>query len=125
MMRVFKTKKFAEFCDDHGVSDTKLSQATKEIESGLIDAELGAGMVKKRIAREGEGKSGGYRTIVVYKRGDRVIFLHVFPKNVRDNIDNKTLENLKLLSKSYNRLTEDQLLILIETEKIVEVHYEA
>ena len=123
-MRVLKAKKFNEFCGDNGVSDIKLSHAIMEIEAGLIDAELGAGIIKKRLAREGEGKSGGYRTIIVYKRGDRAIFLYAFPKNVMENIDGKTLKNLKLLAKSYNILTEAQLLTAIREGKFVEVPYE-
>ncbi len=124
-MKVLKTKKFAEFCSDNGVSDSKLSQAIREIETGLIDAELGAGVIKKRLAREGEGKSGGYRTIIVYKRGQHAIFLYAFPKNVMDNIDGKTLKNLKLLAKSYSRLTDTQLMTVVHDGKLIEVLCEA
>jgi hypothetical protein len=123
-MHVLKTKKFAVFCQDHGIADGKLVQAIKEVEEGLIDAELGAGMVKKRLAREGEGKSGGFRTIIVYKRGRRAIFLHAFPKNVADNIDKRTLDNLKLLAKAFNSLNDAEISIAIAAGKLLEMPYE-
>ncbi len=123
-MQVLKTKKFDGFCQDHGIADDKLVQAIKEVDEGSVDANLGAGLVKKRIPRDGAGKSGGFRTIIVHKIGKRAIFLHAFAKNADSNIDKKTLENLKLLAKSYNSLSNAEIATAIEGGKFVEVKYE-
>src|ERR1700683_1838925 len=58
---------------------------------GLIDADLGSGLLKQRVARAGEGRSGGYRTIIAYRAGDRAVFLYGFAKNERDNIGDDEL----------------------------------
>ena len=123
-MQILKTKKFESFCQSNGIDDAKLTDAIKEVESGLVEAELGAQIVKKRVARDGGGKSGGYRTIVFFKLGKRAIFLHGFPKNALDNIDRKTLENLKTLAKSYNRLSDNEILTAIAAGIFVEVKNE-
>jgi hypothetical protein len=87
----------------------------------LVEAELGAQIVKKRVARDGGGKSGGYRTIIFFKLGKRGIFLHGFPKNALDNMDKKTLENLKALAKAYNRLSDGEIVKAIAAGIFVEV----
>ncbi|MCW5700805.1 MAG: type II toxin-antitoxin system RelE/ParE family toxin, partial [Rhodospirillales bacterium] len=65
-MRVFKTKPFARFADREGIADAELREAILRAEDGLIDADLGGGVIKQRIARKGQGKSGGFRSIVLY-----------------------------------------------------------
>lgn len=120
-MQILKTRKFDGFCQDNGINDDTLAKAIKEVESGLVEAELGAQIVKKRIARDGGGKSGGYRTIVFFKLGKRAIFLHGFPKNVLDNIDTKTLENLKALAKAYNKLSDGEIAKAITAGIFVEI----
>lgn len=65
---------------------------------GLYDADLGGGLVKKRIARPGEGKSGGFRTMVATNKGSRWIFVYGFPKNERSNIDKDEEAALKKLA---------------------------
>ena len=102
-MRVFKTKVFARFARKEGISNTKLSNAVLEIEMGLYEADLGSGLFKKRVARPGEGKSGGYRTTVAYSEGMRSVFLHGFPKNDKGSLTNLELEELRnLQSFTYN-----------------------
>lgn len=66
---------------------------------GLIDADLGAGLIKQRIARPGQGRSGGFRVIVIWRRKDRSIFVHGFAKNERDSIDDTDLADLKELAR--------------------------
>ncbi len=63
-MRVFKTKWFSRFARQEDVADTKLVEAVRNIENGLVDADYGGGLIKQRIARDGEGRSGGYRGII-------------------------------------------------------------
>jgi hypothetical protein len=86
-MRIFKTKGFARFARQERITDASLRQATARAESGLIDADLGGGLIKLRVARKGQGRSGGYRMIVAYRVLDRAVFLYAFAKNERENIE--------------------------------------
>jgi len=98
MIRVFKTKPFAKFARKARLADGKLRGAVAEAESGLVDADLGGGVVKQRVAREGAGKSGGFRTIILFRSGDRAVFVHGFAKNDRDNIRDDELAAFKMLA---------------------------
>ena len=86
MNKIFKRKDFARWQIGERLSDAALCKAVKEMESGLIDADLGGFLYKKRVARPGAGKSGGYRTLLSARIGGRYVFLHGFPKNDRANI---------------------------------------
>ena len=79
-MRVFRNKAFARFARKAGIPDTALCQAIREAERGLISAELGSGVIKQRIARPGQGKSGGYRALIVFKPGKLAVFVHGLPR---------------------------------------------
>ena len=74
-MRTFKTKAFIRFADKVGISDVALCRAVVDAERGLIAADLGGGIIKQRIARPGQGKSGGFRTLIVFRAGTRAIFM--------------------------------------------------
>jgi hypothetical protein len=74
-VRIFKTKWFARFARKEDISDKKLADAVKEAEKGLHDGDLGGNVIKKRVARAGKGKSGGYRTIIVYRARSRAVFV--------------------------------------------------
>jgi hypothetical protein len=65
-MRVFKTKPFARFADHEGIADADLCDVVRRAEEGLIDADLGGGVIKQRIARKEQGKSGGFRSLVLF-----------------------------------------------------------
>jgi hypothetical protein len=97
-VRTFKTKAFTRFADKAGMSDIALCRAVMDAERGLIAADLGGGVIKQRIARPGEGKSGGFRTLIVFKTGKRAIFVHGFAKNEKDNIEKDELVALKKLA---------------------------
>ncbi|CAN5501422.1 type II toxin-antitoxin system RelE/ParE family toxin [soil metagenome] len=99
--RVFLTKKFDRWAKDAGVEDQALIRAVEEIESGLVDANLGGNVYKKRVARQGEGKSGGFRTILALKADERTIFLVGFAKNERDNLTPTELSFVKALAKRF------------------------
>jgi hypothetical protein len=86
-MRVFKTKWLSRFARREGIADKSLQEAIERAERGLIDADLGGGLIKQRVARAGQGRSGGYRTIVAYRVKQRAVFLYGFAKNERDNIE--------------------------------------
>ncbi len=73
-MRIFKNKWFARFARKEGISEAKLREVVKDAEAGNIDADYGGGVIKQRIARSNEGKSGGYRSVILYRRGDKAFF---------------------------------------------------
>lgn len=82
---IFKTKWFQRFAHKEGIEDDALLEAAGRAEKGLIDANLGGGVIKQRIARRGQGRSGGYRTIIVFREGDRAVFMYGFAKS--DQVD--------------------------------------
>ena len=85
-MEVWKTREFARFAHREGIQDAQLCKAVERAQSGLVDADLGGGLIKQRIARRGQGHRGGYRTLMVFRAGQRTVFLYGFAKNERDNI---------------------------------------
>lgn len=97
-MRVFKTKIFARYARKESIADESLCEAVDRAAQGLIDADLGGGLIKQRVARPGRGRSGGFRVIIVWRRKDRSIFVHGFAKNERDNVGAKDLADLKGLA---------------------------
>jgi hypothetical protein len=120
-MRVLKTKTFARWTRKEGVADAALRSAVSEIRVGLVEANLGAGLVKKRIARPGRGKSGGWRTVLATNLRDRWVFLYGFAKNERDNVDDDELRSLKLLAQTYLGFDEDTIDRLVEAGELKEV----
>lgn len=98
MIRVFATKPFGRFAEREGIADADLLAAVSRIEAGLIDADLGGGVVKQRIARAGQGKSGGFRTIVLFRSGDKAIFAFGYAKSDRANIDGRELKAFRALA---------------------------
>ncbi len=94
-MRIFRTKGFARFQRKDGIDDAALREAIARAERGLIDANLGHGLIKQRVARRGEGKRGGFRTIIAYRAGDRSVFLYGFAKNQQANISKEDERDLK------------------------------
>lgn len=97
-MRLFKTKWFHRWATKEKVSDTRLREAVDEIQQGLVDADLGGHVLKKRIALAGRGKSGSVRTLLAFRRGRHCFFVYGFRKNERDNIDDKELKALRRLA---------------------------
>ena len=95
---VLQTRYFKRWAKKAGLSDQELSRAVVEMVNGLVDADLGGGIVKKRVALPGQGKRGGTRTLLATNRSDRWIFVFGFEKNDRANISGKELEALKMLA---------------------------
>jgi hypothetical protein len=93
-MRIFKTKALARFTKREAIADESLVAAIETARRGLIDADLGAGLIKQRVARPGQGKRGGFRMLIAF-RSDRAVFLFGFAKNERDNIDDQQLTTLR------------------------------
>ena len=97
-MRIFKSKIFHEWATDERLDDDALETAVEEMEQGLINANLGGHVYKKRVPIRGRGKSGGLRTLIAYKQGNKAFFVYGFSKNQRANISAKELKALKLFA---------------------------
>lgn len=100
-MRVFKTKWLGRFARRERITDASLLEAIERAERGIIDADLGGGLIKQRVARPGQGRSGGYRMIVVYRTQDRAIFLYGFAKSERENIEPDELGDLRVIAADF------------------------
>jgi hypothetical protein len=109
-MRIFKTKSFARLADKAGITDAELKAAAGEVSRGEYEADLGGGVFKKRIARSGAGKSGGYRVILFFRKYERLFFEYVFAKSSRENIEDKELRWFRKVSREYLEYTEKELL---------------
>jgi len=95
---VLKTKAFARFARKAGIGDADLWETACAVNAGAIDADLGGGVIKQRIARTGQGKSGGFRSIILFRRRSRAVFAYGFEKKDRANIDAKELEAFRELA---------------------------
>jgi len=120
-MRVFVNKWFEKFQRKERISDEKILQAVREVGNGIIDADYGHGVIKKRIARENEGKSGGYRTIILYKVDDKAFFVYGFPKKDKDNIDRKEEDAFKALADQILNMNDKDFLKAVQLGLFKEV----
>lgn len=123
-MRIFKNKVFTRFARKSGISDAALCKAVIDAERGLIDADLGGGVIKQRVAREGGGKSGGFRTMVLFRTGTRAFFVYGFAKNERDNIEFDELTEFRRLAARMLNYSDAELRHAISNNKLTEVFYE-
>ena len=108
-MQIYKTRWFDRWARKQGVGSLALCAAVREMTDGLYEADLGGGLLKKRIARAGQGKSGGFRTLVATNKGNRWIFVFGFPKSERSNIDKDEAAALKKLAEHLLSLTPQAL----------------
>ena len=97
----------ARFARRENLEAAGILDAVDRAERGLIDADLGGGLIKQRIARKGKGRSGGYRTIVAYRRAGRAVFLYGFAKSERDNIDSHELLELRKIGSNWLSATDE------------------
>ena len=100
-MRIFKTNLFARFARRERIADASLREAVDRIARGLVDADLGGGLIKQRIARAGQGRSGGYRVLLAFREKDRTVFVYGFAKSDRENIDDQELAVVREVSDSW------------------------
>ena len=121
-MRIFKTKGLARFARQEQIADASLREAIKRAERGLIDADLGNGLIKQRIARQGSGRSGGYRTILAYRASDRAIFLYGFAKRDRENIGDDELRTLREAAGYWLAANSEHIALAIAESEIQEVN---
>lgn len=120
-MRIFKNTWFDRFARREQITDKTLIEAIARAEEGLIDANLGGGLLKQRIARAGKGKSGGYRSIIIFKKEEKAFFVYGFAKSKRDNLDKTETAVFKKAAKELLALSDAQLQQLIEIKELIEV----
>lgn len=120
-MSVFETKVFARFARRAGLSPDQLLDAARQVEAGKFDADLGGGVFKQRVARDGGGKSGGFRTIIVFRAGGHSFFVHGFAKNQKANVSAKELKALKALARVLLGLDDQALATALAAGELVEI----
>lgn len=120
-MKIYKNAWFERFARKQRISDTALLEAIERVERGLIDADLGSGVIKQRVARTGQGKSGGFRTIIFYRTARRAFFVYGFAKNNRENLEPDEEAQFKKAATYVLELTEEQLARLIDVGQFLEV----
>jgi len=120
-MRIFKNKAFTKWAEKEGLSDGALQIAVDEMERGLIDADLGGHVLKKRVAVGGRGKRDGVRTLLAYKSGDKAFFMYGFAKNARANVSADELKVLKHLAKELTNYSDKTLTKAIQHGALIEV----
>ena len=97
-MRIFKNKWFTRYMRRENIDDNLICQAVARINQNAADANLGGGVVKQRIARPGDGKSGGFRVIILFKVDTFAFFVYGFAKNERGSIASDELKAFKKLA---------------------------
>jgi|TARA_R110000851_G_scaffold333533_1_gene515224 hypothetical protein len=124
MKRILKRKDFARWQAAEKLPDAVLCKAVQEMESGLIDADLGGSLYKKRVARPGGGKRGGYRTLLSARIGSRHVFLHGFPKSDKASITQDEKKALQFAGKVFLELSTEALSKALQANVLLEVHCE-
>jgi hypothetical protein len=120
-LRVFKNAWFERFSRKEKISAEALWDAVERAEKGQIDADLGGGVIKQRIARPNGGKSKGYRSIVLYRKDDKAFFVFGFPKSEQGNIREDEEAQFKRMAKHILALTDEQLQLLVAKGQFEEV----
>lgn len=120
-MRIFKNKFVKKFAQKQNISDDDLISAIQRAESGLIDADLGGGVIKQRIPRQGQGKSGGYRSIILFKSGDKAFFMFAFAKNEQENISIQELQAMKAAAEVMLTMNDESIQAAIDNQTLTEI----
>ena len=120
-MRIFKTKWFARFARKEGIEDNKLLDAITEAEKGVSVIDLGGGLIKKRVSRSGQGKSGGYRTIIVYQVKTLAVFVYGFPKSPKANLNAVELDAYKKLAQVFLSFSDKDIAKALNAGELMEI----
>ena len=124
MNRIFKTRHFSRWMRKTELSDSTLCAVVIEMTQGLIDADLGGGVVKKRVGIAGRGKRGGVRTLIATNKHNKWFFVYGFEKNERDNISDNELEALQKIAKDWLTRTPSQLEVALTKGLLQEICHE-
>ena len=122
-MQVLLTKWMVRFVRRENISHASLCEAIVRAEQGLIDADLGGGLIKQRVARAGKGRSAGYRAILGYRRADRAIFLFGFAKSERENIGPDELKTVREIAAILMPADARRIALGIQEGELEEVPY--
>ena len=118
---VYKNKPFARFARKARISDATLWKAASLANHGIFDADLGGGVIKQRIARPGEGKSGGSRTIILFRKGDRAVYVFGFEKKDMANISASDLLSFREFAEVYLGYSAVEMEELVKKGTILQV----
>jgi hypothetical protein len=124
-VRVFKTRPFSRFARKASIRDAELREAVAALGRGQIDASLGGGVYKQRLARKGQGKSGGFRVVLAYRSSLRAVFIFGFAKNEMDNIGPDELAVVKKFAAYLFGLDHEALDAALEAGELIEVECDA
>lgn len=120
-MQIYKTKWLARFPRQERVADRSLREAVTRAEQGLVDADLGGGIIEQRVARPGQSRSGGYRMPIACRAGKRAVLLYGFAKNERDKIGPDELLTLRKIGAAWPASDAEQIERAIEEDALQEV----
>jgi len=120
-VRVFKTRAFGRFARKERIGDALLCEAIERAERGIVDADLGGHVIKQRVARSGQGRSGGYRTLIAYRSPARAVFLFGFAKADQDNIDDNELRELRKAAAEMLGWNDEEVAALLAAGKWMEI----
>jgi hypothetical protein len=120
-VRIFKTRAFGRFARKERISDAALCEAIDRADRGLVDADLGGHVIKQRVARPSQGRSGGYRTLVAFRIETRAVFLHGFAKSEQDNISDDELRELRKAAGEVLGWSDEDVATLLDGGKWTEV----
>ncbi|MEQ1864469.1 MAG: type II toxin-antitoxin system RelE/ParE family toxin [Micropepsaceae bacterium] len=121
-MKIYLNAWFAKFARKEKISDAALCEAMSRIKRGSIDADLGGGLIKQRVARAGAGKSGGFRTLIFFRQGARAVFVYGFAKSAQANLDAGEVAMFKKAAKIVLALSQDQIDVEVETGRLTELN---
>lgn len=120
-MQIFKTKWFMRYVRKERIEDDSLREAIERAERGLVDADLGGGIIKQRVARTGQGRSGGYRMLIAYCSGNRAFFIFGISKSKQDNISEDELTTLREIGAAWLDANTEQLKLAIKEGLLKEI----
>ena len=118
---IYRTKWLTRFARRERISDRSLREAVERAERGIIDADLGGGLIKQRVAREGQGRSVGFRMLVAYRAENRAVFLYGFAKSEQENIEPDELASLREIAAAWLEASSVQIAKAIEAKELQEV----
>ena len=119
-MAIYKPETFARFAQSKDISDESLREAIERAARGLVDADLGGGLIKQRVARKGQGRRGGYRVMVAIRSGDFAVFLFGFAKSAKDNIDDRQLSILRHIADAWLAADTAKINLAVELGELIE-----
>jgi hypothetical protein len=123
-LRVYRMRTFRRFQRKEGIEDDALREAIRRAGRGVVDADLGGGLIKQRVARKGQGRSGGFRTIIAYRTGTRAVFLYGFAKSRKDNLEEDELTALQQIGGNLLKADMEEFERMIADDRLTELPYD-